>query len=121
MFVCVTCIGRAMSDTQQFVEEALETHNAHRARHGAPPLKLAPRLCKSAQEWAEKLLTMSMLQNSPLANQGEVGENISMRRGSDIVDISGARRPLATRPGPGPCLFHSGLYPAAPVTNGYRW
>ena len=78
-----------MSDAS-FVEDALATHCAHRAQHGAPPLSLSSGLCKSAQEWAEKLLTMSTLQNSPLANQGDVGENISMRRGSDVVDISGA-------------------------------
>ena len=73
-----------------FCEEALEMHNIHRARHGADPLVLSERLAKSAQGWAETLLDMTMLQNSPLANQGEVGENISMRRGSDTVDINGA-------------------------------
>lgn len=77
-----------MADTA-FCEEALSTHNMYRERHGAPALKLSARLCRSAQEWAEGLLTMPVLQNSPLANGGEVGENISMRRGSDVVDIGG--------------------------------
>ena len=79
-----------MSEQQKFVDEALKTHNAHRARHSAPPLKLSLVLCKSAQEWAEKLLTMDVLPNSPLASKGEVGENTFSRRSSDKVDISGA-------------------------------
>ena len=72
-----------------FCTEAVAVHNQYRERHKAPPLALDTKLCKSAQGWAETLLNMAMLQNSTLANQGEVGENISMRRGSDVVDITG--------------------------------
>lgn len=72
-----------------FCQEALEMHNKHRARHGTEPLQLSDKFSRSAQGWAETLLDMPMLQNSQYANNGDVGENISMRRGSDTVDING--------------------------------
>lgn len=78
-----------MSEQQKFFDEALKTHNAYRALHGAQPLKLSSILCKSAQEWAEKLLPMNVKQNSPLADQDVVGENIFTRLGTEKVDLSG--------------------------------
>jgi len=36
----------------QFEQEVLNAHNLYRAKHGAPALKLSPKLNQLATEWA---------------------------------------------------------------------
>ncbi|XP_064162958.1 GLI pathogenesis-related 2 isoform X1 [Anguilla rostrata] len=55
-----------------FEKEFLDTHNAYRRKHGAPPLKLSRDLCKSAQSWADHLLSIKTLKHSNTKN----GENL---------------------------------------------
>ncbi|RXN10335.1 ancylostoma secreted -like protein [Labeo rohita] len=55
-----------------FEAEFLQTHNAYRKQHGAPPLTINKNLCRSAQEWAEHLLSIRTLMHS----NGEYGENV---------------------------------------------
>lgn len=42
-------------DGETFEEDALKKHNEYRTKHGCPPLKMDKKLCKYAQEWADKL------------------------------------------------------------------
>ncbi|XP_043096863.1 uncharacterized protein glipr2 isoform X2 [Puntigrus tetrazona] len=55
-----------------FEAEFLQTHNAFRKQHGAPALAVNTDLCRSAQEWAEHLLSIKTLTHS----NGEYGENV---------------------------------------------
>uniref|UniRef100_A0A672RXK2 SCP domain-containing protein n=1 Tax=Sinocyclocheilus grahami TaxID=75366 RepID=A0A672RXK2_SINGR len=55
-----------------FDAEFQQTHNAYRKQHGAPPLTINKNLCRSAQEWAEHLLSIRTLMHS----NGEYGENV---------------------------------------------
>uniref|UniRef100_A0A8C1J1S2 GLI pathogenesis-related 2 n=1 Tax=Cyprinus carpio TaxID=7962 RepID=A0A8C1J1S2_CYPCA len=55
-----------------FEAEFLQTHNAYRKQHGAPPLTINKNLCRSSQEWAEHLLSIRTLMHS----NGEYGENV---------------------------------------------
>uniref|UniRef100_A0A8C1D5Z1 SCP domain-containing protein n=2 Tax=Cyprinus carpio TaxID=7962 RepID=A0A8C1D5Z1_CYPCA len=55
-----------------FEAEFLQTHNAYRRQHGAPPLTINKNLCRSSQEWAEHLLSIRTLMHS----NGEYGENV---------------------------------------------
>ncbi|KAJ8286470.1 hypothetical protein GJAV_G00039590 [Gymnothorax javanicus] len=63
--------NRSMAD-ESFVKEFVDVHNAYRRKHGAPPLTLSRDLCKSAQAWADHLLSMKTLQHSNSKN----GENL---------------------------------------------
>ncbi|TRY83204.1 hypothetical protein DNTS_035115 [Danionella cerebrum] len=47
-----------------FEAEFLQAHNTHRKHHGAPPLSISKSLCRSAQEWAEHLLSIRSLMHS---------------------------------------------------------
>ncbi|XP_073716607.1 GLI pathogenesis-related 2 isoform X1 [Misgurnus anguillicaudatus] len=57
---------------RSFETEFLQTHNTYRKKHGAPPLNINRNLCRSAQKWAEHLLSIKTLMHST----GEHGENI---------------------------------------------
>uniref|UniRef100_A0A673KCY7 GLI pathogenesis-related 2 n=1 Tax=Sinocyclocheilus rhinocerous TaxID=307959 RepID=A0A673KCY7_9TELE len=61
----------SMSDSS-FEAKFLQTHNAYRKQHGAPPLTINKNLCRSSQEWAEYLLSIRTLMHS----SGEYGENV---------------------------------------------
>ncbi|KAJ8346421.1 hypothetical protein SKAU_G00278220 [Synaphobranchus kaupii] len=63
--------NRTMTDGS-FEKEFVDTHNAYRRKHGAPPLRLSRDLCKSAQSWAEHLLSIKTLKHSNTSN----GENL---------------------------------------------
>ncbi len=63
------CLSLADSN---FEAEFLQTHNAYRKQHGAPPFTINKNLCRSSQEWAEHLLSISTLMHS----NGEYGENV---------------------------------------------
>jgi glioma pathogenesis-related protein 2 len=47
-----------------FRQEALDTHNQLRAKHGAPPMKLSNALNQKAQRWAQNLARLGKLQHS---------------------------------------------------------
>lgn len=53
-----------------FEAEFLQVHNAYRKQHGAPPLTINKNLCRSAQQWAEHLLSIKTLKHSK-KNYGE--------------------------------------------------
>ncbi|XP_035247704.1 Golgi-associated plant pathogenesis-related protein 1-like [Anguilla anguilla] len=55
-----------------FEKEFVETHNTYRRKHGAPPLTLSRDLCKSAQSWADHLLSVKKMEHS----ETDEGENI---------------------------------------------
>ncbi|KAG5449861.1 Golgi-associated plant pathoproteinsis- protein 1 [Clonorchis sinensis] len=79
-----------MPNMDDFIEECLREHNAKRELHGAPALKHSRALDKTAQDWAEALISEPSIKNSPLSSRGEVGESISMRTSSaSHVDIQG--------------------------------
>uniref|UniRef100_H3AC98 GLI pathosis related 2 n=1 Tax=Latimeria chalumnae TaxID=7897 RepID=H3AC98_LATCH len=69
----------------QFEMEFLEAHNTYRKQHGAPPLQFSRDLCKSAQKWADYLLSINSLEHSKSNN----GENLFYRYNSRVQDISG--------------------------------
>ncbi|XP_073668199.1 uncharacterized protein [Paramisgurnus dabryanus] len=50
----------------------LETHNQYRRKHQAPDLKMSEALCKSAQQWADQMLSTKTLGHSETDN----GENV---------------------------------------------
>ncbi|XP_067263672.1 GLI pathogenesis-related 2 isoform X4 [Chanodichthys erythropterus] len=55
-----------------FESEFLQAHNAYRSQHGAPPLTVNKSLCRSAQAWAEHLLSINTLKHS----NKDYGENL---------------------------------------------
>ncbi|KAJ8261073.1 hypothetical protein COCON_G00167960 [Conger conger] len=55
-----------------FESEFVETHNAYRRTHSAPPVTLSQELCRSAQVWADHLLSVKTMEHS----ETEDGENI---------------------------------------------
>uniref|UniRef100_A0A672RWK4 SCP domain-containing protein n=1 Tax=Sinocyclocheilus grahami TaxID=75366 RepID=A0A672RWK4_SINGR len=63
--------GREMS-RNNFDAEFLQTHNAYRKQHGAPPLTINKNLCRTAQAWAEHLLSIKSLKHS----NKDYGENL---------------------------------------------
>ncbi|XP_016348830.1 uncharacterized protein LOC107693824 [Sinocyclocheilus anshuiensis] len=65
-------VGSSLKADSSFEAEFLQTHNAYRKQHGAPPLTINKNLCRSSQEWAEYLLSISTLMHS----SGEYGENV---------------------------------------------
>ncbi|XP_076868031.1 GLI pathogenesis-related 2 [Brachyhypopomus gauderio] len=60
------------STDKSFEAEFLQTHNTYRSQHGAPPLTMNQTLCRSAQSWAEHLLSIRTLKHS----DGSYGENV---------------------------------------------
>ncbi|CAH8537828.1 unnamed protein product [Dicrocoelium dendriticum] len=80
-----------MTTLDDFIEECLNEHNARRALHGAPPLKHSRALDKTAQDWAEVLISEDCIRNSPLSSRGEIGESINMRTSTAArVDVQGS-------------------------------
>ncbi|XP_075690670.1 Golgi-associated plant pathogenesis-related protein 1 [Rhinoderma darwinii] len=73
-------------DIKKFEEDFLSAHNKYRKLHGSPPLQLSQDLCKSAQKWADHLLSIQALDHS----DSEYGENIhsyqSVIAGNEPVD-----------------------------------
>ncbi|KAG1934588.1 ancylostoma secreted protein [Pimephales promelas] len=62
-----------------FKQEFLETHNQYRAQHQAPPLVFNEDLCKTAQLWAEHMLSENTLEHSDTKD----GENVYYAFSSD--------------------------------------
>ncbi|KAJ1145494.1 hypothetical protein NDU88_011780 [Pleurodeles waltl] len=80
---------KSSSEFNQFEREFLEAHNTYRKQHGAPPLQLSRKLCRSAQEWADKLKTIRALQHSGT----EDGENLFYKYSSSAREMPG-REPV---------------------------
>nr|XP_046241962.1 Golgi-associated plant pathogenesis-related protein 1 isoform X1 [Scatophagus argus] len=70
---------------QSFKKEFLETHNAYRAKHNAPPMTFNSELSASAQKWADHLLAISALQHSDTKD----GENIYNMFSSSTIKLTG--------------------------------
>uniref|UniRef100_A0A672LQN3 Cell wall protein PRY3-like n=1 Tax=Sinocyclocheilus grahami TaxID=75366 RepID=A0A672LQN3_SINGR len=60
------------SSSSSFEAEFLQSHNAYRKQHGAPALTINKNLCRSAQAWAEHLLSITTLKHS----NKDYGENL---------------------------------------------
>jgi len=58
-------------DEDDFEEDALKKHNEYRQKHGCPPLKLDKKLCKYAQEWADKLAKENRFDHRSNSQYGE--------------------------------------------------
>ncbi|XP_004072833.1 Golgi-associated plant pathogenesis-related protein 1-like [Oryzias latipes] len=70
---------------RKFQQEFLETHNAYRALHGAPPLTYNSKMCGEAQKWADECLRIHTLGHSETKD----GENVFFKSGSPSVSITG--------------------------------
>ncbi|XP_060927967.1 Golgi-associated plant pathogenesis-related protein 1-like [Limanda limanda] len=83
--------GRTLTTTdimadESFQKEFLETHNAYRAMHGAPPLTLSSDMNDSSQKWADHLVELGTLKQSDTKH----GENIYYMMGSGAMTGKGA-------------------------------
>ncbi len=76
------CLSLADSS---FEAEFLQTHNAYRKQHGAPPLTINKNLCRSSQAWAEHLLSIKTLKHS----NKDYGENLYYAWSSSTVNLTG--------------------------------
>nr|DBA21336.1 TPA: hypothetical protein GDO54_017993 [Pyxicephalus adspersus] len=72
-------------NTKQFEEDFLSAHNKYRKLHGSPPLQINWDLCKSAQKWADHLLSIRSLQHS----NTDLGENLYYKSSSNPRDLPG--------------------------------
>uniref|UniRef100_A0A8C4PYA3 SCP domain-containing protein n=1 Tax=Eptatretus burgeri TaxID=7764 RepID=A0A8C4PYA3_EPTBU len=73
--------GNTGQTKDEFEVEFLERHNELRARHGAAPLSLTPKLNTDAQEWADHLAKSGKLEHSNTIH----GENLYWKTGSDAT------------------------------------
>nr|AAW25499.1 SJCHGC09417 protein [Schistosoma japonicum] len=79
-----------MTRLDDFIEDCLKEHNAKRLIHGVCALRHSRALDKTAQDWAEELISDDGIKNSPLSSRGEVGESISVRTSTGThVDMQG--------------------------------
>jgi len=65
-----TCPRVENTTDKNFIQTVLETHNKYRAKHGAPPLKLSPDLCKVSQAWVNTLAKKDKMEHS-MSGYGE--------------------------------------------------
>ncbi|KAI4875777.1 hypothetical protein NFI96_024292 [Prochilodus magdalenae] len=79
--------NKANVNNSSFEKEFLQTHNTYRKQHGAPPLTVNQDLCRSAQAWAEHLLSIKTLKHS----QAEYGENLYYAWSSGPKTLTGKR------------------------------
>lgn len=70
---------------ESFKREFLETHNAYRKKHGAPPMTLSNDLNSSAQSWADNLMAKDRLAHSTTKD----GENVFTMYGSAGIVLKG--------------------------------
>ncbi|KAG7324482.1 hypothetical protein KOW79_012498 [Hemibagrus wyckioides] len=68
-----------------FKAKFLAKHNEYRKKHGAPALSISEDLCRSAQAWADHLLSTKALQHSDTKN----GENLYYFRSSAPKKLTG--------------------------------
>ncbi|XP_028313707.1 Golgi-associated plant pathogenesis-related protein 1-like isoform X2 [Gouania willdenowi] len=70
---------------ESFQKEFLDSHNAYRAMHKAPPMALSEELMASAQKWANHLLALGKLEHSSTGN----GENVFFMSSSSGLKLTG--------------------------------
>ncbi|KAM9360481.1 Golgi-associated plant pathogenesis-related protein 1-like [Symphorus nematophorus] len=70
---------------ESFKKEFLETHNAYRAKHSAPPMTLNNEMCATAQAWANHLLSLG----AGMHSETKDGENIYNMWSSAPVNPTG--------------------------------
>uniref|UniRef100_A0A673K4L2 GLI pathogenesis-related 2 n=1 Tax=Sinocyclocheilus rhinocerous TaxID=307959 RepID=A0A673K4L2_9TELE len=70
---------------RSFEAEFLQSHNVYRRQHGAPPLTINKNLCRSAQAWAEHLLSITTLKHS----NKDYGENLYYAWSSATKKLTG--------------------------------
>ncbi|MEE6504714.1 hypothetical protein FKM82_005310 [Ascaphus truei] len=73
------------ADLNQFEKDFLAAHNTYRKQHGVPPLQLSRELCRSAQKWADNLLSIRTLKHSGT----EYGENLFYKYSSSARELAG--------------------------------
>ena len=71
---------------KQFQKDALSFHNSNRSKHGVDLLRLSDDLCKTAQEWAERLAKKDLFEHS---KRTDIGENVAMHYSSATTAYSG--------------------------------
>lgn len=69
----------------QFEKDFVSAHNIYRRKHGAPPLQLNRDLCRSAQTWADHLLSIRTLKHSGTDH----GENLYYKYSSSTRELPG--------------------------------
>ncbi|XP_067294770.1 GLI pathogenesis-related 2 isoform X1 [Pseudorasbora parva] len=74
-----------MAADSSFEAEFLQAHNAYRRHHGAQPLTVNKNLCRSAQAWAEHLLSINTLKHS----NKDYGENLYYAWSSATKKLTG--------------------------------
>ncbi|XP_024660319.2 GLI pathogenesis-related 2 [Maylandia zebra] len=70
---------------ESFKKEFLDTHNAYRAQHGAPPLTFNTELDDAAQKWANQMLAKKKLGHSDTDD----GENVFYAWSSETKTLTG--------------------------------
>uniref|UniRef100_A0A669CEX2 GLI pathogenesis-related 2 n=1 Tax=Oreochromis niloticus TaxID=8128 RepID=A0A669CEX2_ORENI len=70
---------------ESFKKEFLDTHNAYRAQHGAPPLTFNTELNDAAQNWANQMLAKKKLGHSDTND----GENVYYAWSSETKTLTG--------------------------------
>ena len=77
----------------KFEQEALEAHNAYRAKHGAPELTWNRELCDIAQKWADHLAAEKAFEHSKTndrtCSKGTTGENLFYSGSTGELEING--------------------------------
>lgn len=77
-----------LSQASPFERNMLEAHNAIRALHGTPPLKLSREMCNFCQEWANVIAKEGKLRSRPREQRLTYGENLFTKR-SGSMKITG--------------------------------
>ncbi|XP_018084491.1 GLI pathogenesis-related 2 L homeolog isoform X2 [Xenopus laevis] len=83
------CCGKGSvysgAEESEFEQDFVAAHNSYRRKHGAPPLQLSRDLCRSAQQWANHLLSIQTLKHSG----GDTGENLYYKYSSNARELPG--------------------------------
>merc|ERR1712107_447737 len=75
---CTKEVNIAPVDLDKFRQDSLTAHNAYRAKHGVPALKLNDELNDVAQEWADYLMAVDGFEHR---HPNKYGENLYMSSG----------------------------------------
>merc|ERR1712126_749088 len=75
---CTKEVNIAPVDLDKFRQDSLTAHNAYRAKHGVPALKLNNELNDVAQEWADYLMAVDGFEHR---HPNKYGENLYMSSG----------------------------------------
>merc|ERR1712055_1269583 len=72
---CTKEVNIAPVDLDKFRQDSLTAHNAYRAKHGVPALKLNDELNDVAQEWADYLMAVDGFEHR---HPNKYGENVAI-------------------------------------------